>query len=62
MRLRHRNSIAEIIKRRAYAARLDDAHLWGGQSLRRGFATEAIAAGVPERDLRSERRERSTTP
>ncbi|WP_345783240.1 hypothetical protein [Actinomycetospora termitidis] len=47
----HRNSIAEIIKRRAATAGLEDAELWGGHSLRRGFATEAIAAGVPERDV-----------
>jgi hypothetical protein len=33
----HRNSIAEIIKRRAAAAGLEDAELWGGHSLRRGF-------------------------
>ena len=46
----HRNSIAEIIKRRAAATGLGDAELWGGHSLRRGFATEAILAGVPERD------------
>lgn len=55
----HRNSIAEIIKRRAHAAGLDDAQLWGGHSLRRGFATEAIAAGVPERDVQRYGRWRS---
>ena len=47
----HRNFIAEIIKRRAAAAALADAARWGGHSPRRGFATEAIAAGVPERDV-----------
>ncbi|GAA4828566.1 site-specific integrase [Actinomycetospora corticicola] len=55
----HRNSIAEIIKRRAHAAGLEDADLWGGHSLRRGFATEAIAAGVPERDVQRHGRWRS---
>lgn len=55
----HRNSIAEIIKRRAVAAGLEDAQLWGGHSLRRGFATEAIAAGVPERDVQRHGRWRS---
>ena len=55
----HRNSIAEIIKRRAAAAGLEDAELWGGHSLRRGFATEAIAAGVPERDVQRHGRWRS---
>ncbi|MCD2191619.1 tyrosine-type recombinase/integrase [Actinomycetospora soli] len=55
----HRNSIAGIIKRRAKAARLEDADLWGGHSLRRGFATEAIAAGVPERDVQRHGRWRS---
>jgi integrase len=55
----HRNSIAEIIKRRAHAAGLEDAQLWGGHSLRRGFATEAIAAGVPERDVQRHGRWRS---
>jgi integrase len=57
----HRNSIAEIIKRRATAAGLEDAELWGGHSLRRGFATEAIAAGVPERDVQRHGRWRSRT-
>ena len=55
----HRNSIAEIIKRRAAAAGLEDAGRWGGHSLRRGFATEAIAAGVPERDVQRHGRWRS---
>jgi integrase len=55
----HRNSVAGIIKRRAHAAELDDAELWGGHSLRRGFATEAIAAGVPERDVQRHGRWRS---
>ena len=55
----HRNSVAEIIKRRATAAGLEDAELWGGHSLRRGFATEAIAAGVPERDVQRHGRWRS---
>lgn len=55
----HRNAIAEIIKRRAGQARLDDAPLWGGHSLRRGFATEATAAGVPERDVQRHGRWRS---
>lgn len=50
---------AEIIKRRAGQARLDDAPLWGGHSLRRGFATEATAAGVPERDVQRHGRWRS---
>ena len=31
----------------------------GGHSLRRGFATEAIAAGVPERDVQRHGRWRS---
>ena len=55
----HRNSIAEIIKRRAATAGLEDAEQWGGHSLRRGFATEAIAAGVPERDVQRHGRWRS---
>ncbi len=55
----HRNSIAGIITRRAAAAGLDDADRWGGHSLRRGFATEAIAAGVPERDVQRHGRWRS---
>ena len=55
----HRNSVAEIIKRRAHVAGLEDAELWGGHSLRRGFATEAIAAGVPERDVQRHGRWRS---
>lgn len=55
----HRNTVAEIIKRRAAAAGLDDAGRWGGHSLRRGFATEAIAAGVPERDVQRHGRWRS---
>lgn len=55
----HRNSVAEIIKRRAHLAGLEDAELWGGHSLRRGFATEAIAAGVPERDVQRHGRWRS---
>ena len=33
--------------------------LWGGHSLRRGFATEAIALGVPERDVQRHGRWRS---
>ena len=57
----HRNSIAEIIKRRAAGAGLEDAEMWGGHSLRRGFATEAIAAGVPERDVQRHGRWRSRT-
>ena len=55
----HRNSIAEVIKCRAAAAGLEDAQLWGGHGLRRGFATEAIAAGVPERDVQRHARWRS---
>jgi integrase len=55
----HRNSIAEIIKRWAAAVGLEDAPLWGGRSLRRGFATEAITAGAPERDVQRHGRWRS---
>lgn len=43
-------SIRLIIVRRAEAARLEP-DAWGAHSLRRGFATEAIARGVPERDV-----------
>jgi integrase len=48
-----RNSIRLIITRRATVAGLatDDGPGWGAHSLRRGFATEAIARGVPERDV-----------
>jgi integrase len=45
-----RNSIRLIIIRRVKAAGLDPTN-WGAHSLRRGFATEAIAQGVPERDV-----------
>jgi integrase len=45
-----RNSIRLVILRRAGAAGIDPA-LWGAHSLRRGFATEAITRGVPERDV-----------
>lgn len=45
-----RNSIRLIVIRRAEAAGLDGAD-WGAHSLRRGFATEAIAQGVPERNV-----------
>jgi integrase len=54
-----RNSIRLIIVRRAQAAGLhtnpdtepESRPGWGAHSLRRGFATEAIARGVPERDV-----------
>lgn len=46
----HRNSVAEIIKRRAAAAGLTTPHCGAGTACR-GFATEAIAAGVPERNV-----------
>jgi integrase len=48
-----RNSLRLIITRRATAAGLhtQDEPGWGAHSLRRGFATEAIARGVPERDV-----------
>jgi integrase len=52
-----RNSIRLIIVRRAEAAGLyanldnEPGPDWGAHSLRRGFATEAIARGVPERDV-----------
>jgi integrase len=45
-----RNSIRLIVIRRAEAAGLDPTN-WGAHSLRRGFATEAIARRVPERDV-----------
>jgi integrase len=53
-----RNSIRLIVIRRAEAAGLDAA-AWGAHSLRRGFATEAIALGVPERDVQRHGRWRS---
>jgi integrase len=53
-----RNHIRLIIIRRAGAAGLDAA-AWGAHSLRRGFATEAIARGVPERDVQRHGRWRS---
>jgi integrase len=53
-----RNHIRLIIIRRAAAAGLD-ARAWGAHSLRRGFATEAIARGVPERDVQRHGRWRS---
>jgi integrase len=45
-----RNSIRLIIIRRAHTVGLETT-AWGAHSLRRGFATEAIARGVPERDV-----------
>lgn len=54
-----RNSIRLIIIGRAAAAGLEDPHQWGAHSLRRGFATEAIARGVPERDVQHHGRWRS---
>lgn len=53
-----RNHIRLIVVRRAAAAGLD-AERWGAHSLRRGFATEAIARGVPERDVQRHGRWRS---
>jgi integrase len=53
-----RNHVRLIIIRRAAAAGLD-AQRWGAHSLRRGFATEAIARGVPERDVQRHGRWRS---
>lgn len=53
-----RNHIRLIVIRRAAAAGLD-ARMWGAHSLRRGFATEAIARGVPERDVQRHGRWRS---
>jgi hypothetical protein len=53
-----RNSIRLIIIRRTEAAGLDS-DAWGAHSLRRGFATEAIARGVPERDVQRHGRWRS---
>uniref|UniRef100_UPI003F4971F9 hypothetical protein n=1 Tax=Pseudonocardia sp. CA-138482 TaxID=3240023 RepID=UPI003F4971F9 len=55
-----RNHVRLIIVRRAAAAGLDAA-AWGAHSLRRGFATEAIARGVPERDVQRHGRWRSRT-
>jgi integrase len=53
-----RDSIRLIICRRAAAAGLETV-AWGAHSLRRGFATEAIARGVPERDVQRHGRWRS---
>jgi integrase len=53
-----RNSIRLIIIGRAAAAGLVPT-VWGAHSLRRGFATEAIARGVPERDVQHHGRWRS---
>jgi integrase len=53
-----RNSIRLVILRRAEAAGID-ATTWGAHSLRRGFATEAITRGVPERDVQRHGRWRS---
>jgi integrase len=53
-----RNSIRLIVIRRAHAAGIDPT-LWGAHSLRRGFATEAIARGVPERAVQHHGRWRS---
>jgi hypothetical protein len=52
-----RNSIRLIVIQRATAARLDPT-AWGAHSLR-GFATEAIARSVPERDVQHHGRQRS---
>lgn len=56
-----RNSIRLIITRRAEAAGLttDTGSGWEAHSLRRGFATEAIASGVPERDVQGHGRWKS---
>jgi hypothetical protein len=53
-----RNSIRLIILRRVAAAGLDPVS-WGAHLLRRGFATEAISRGVPERDVQRHGRWRS---
>jgi integrase len=53
-----RNSIRLIVIRRARAAGLDPT-AWGSHSLRRGFATEAISRGVPERAVQHHGRWRS---
>jgi integrase len=55
-----RDSVRLIIVRRADAAGLDPA-AWGAHSLRRGFATEAIARGVPDRDVQRHGRWKSRT-
>ena len=53
-----RNSIRLIVIGRAEAAGLDPT-AWVAHSLRRGFATEAITRGVPERDVQHHGRRRS---
>lgn len=55
----HRNAIAEITKRRAAAAGLNEAATGSGHCLRLGSATETIAVGVPERDVQRRGRWRS---
>ena len=50
-------SISAIITRRAQAVGLPGD--WGGHSLRRGFATQALSNGVPERDVQRHGRWRS---